>query len=51
MVSNKRYYARRAAEELSRATRALTAEAREWHQHLADGFLKRVQEQTGQLSS
>ena len=44
MVSNKRYYARRAAEELSRAARALTAEAREWHQHLADGFLKRAQE-------
>ena len=45
MVSNNRYYARRAAEELSRAARAITEEAREWHQQLADSFMRRLQEQ------
>lgn len=42
MVSNDRYYARRASEELSRAARALTDEARQWHRELAETFLKRV---------
>jgi hypothetical protein len=46
MVSNNRYYARRASEELSRAARALTDQARERHRELAETFLKRIQEQT-----
>ena len=44
MLSNRRYYARRAAEELSRASRALTAEAREWHEQLAESFAARARE-------
>ena len=46
MVSNHRFYARRAAEEFSRAARALTDEGREWHQQLAESFAKRAQERT-----
>lgn len=44
MISDKRFYARRAAEETSRAARALTPQAREWHEHLAAGFSKRASE-------
>lgn len=44
MVSNRRFYARRAAEELSRANRALTAEARLWHEQLAESFARRADE-------
>ena len=44
MVSNRRFYARRASEELARAARALTSEAREWHQQLAESFAKRAQD-------
>jgi hypothetical protein len=47
MVSNNRYYARRASEELSRAARALTDQARERHRDLAETFLKRLGEQAG----
>jgi hypothetical protein len=46
MVSNHRFYARRASEEMARAARALTSEAREWHQQLAESFTKRAQERT-----
>ena len=46
MVSNHRFYARRATEELSRASRALTAEGREWHRQLAESFAKRAKELT-----
>jgi hypothetical protein len=38
MVSNKRYFSRRASEEAMRAERACTADARQWHQELADKF-------------
>jgi hypothetical protein len=44
MISDKRFYARRAAEELSRASRALTPQAKEWHEYLAAGFSKRASE-------
>ena len=44
MLSNQRYYARRAAEEMSRASRALSAEAREWHEQLAASFARRAQD-------
>ena len=46
MVSNHRFYARRAAEEMSRAARALTSEAREWHEQLAESFARRAEERT-----
>ncbi len=49
MVSNHRFYARRAAEELNRATRAMTSDARQWHQQLAESFAQRAQERTPQL--
>ncbi|MDP9413121.1 MAG: hypothetical protein M3Q08_03300 [Pseudomonadota bacterium] len=49
MVSNHRFYARRAAEEQSRAARAMTSDAREWHQQLAESFAQRAQERTPQL--
>lgn len=48
MVSNQRFYFRRAAEERLRATRALTLEAREWHQSLANDFAARAQEREHQ---
>lgn len=43
MISDQRFYARRAAEELSRAGRALTPEARDWHLKLARAFTARAQ--------
>jgi hypothetical protein len=42
MESNQRYYARRAAEERTAATRAITAAAREWHAKLAHQFAARA---------
>jgi hypothetical protein len=44
MVSNRFYYARRAAQEFSRASQALTCEAREFHQRLAENFAQKAQE-------
>lgn len=41
MESDGRYYARRAAEEAGRAARALSPEARAWHQQLARSFAER----------
>ena len=38
MESDHRYYSRRAAEELARAARAVTQEARERHRELASLF-------------
>jgi hypothetical protein len=38
MVSDQRYFERRAFQESSRAARALTHEAREWHEELAKKF-------------
>lgn len=43
MVSNHRFYSRRAAEELSRASRALTMEAQARHRQLAESFARRAQ--------
>lgn len=42
MESDQRYYARRAAEERCRATRAITPEARERHHELAALFADRA---------
>ena len=44
MVSNQRYYERRAAEELRAATRAVTVEARERRHALADLFARKAAE-------
>lgn len=41
MESDGRYYARRAAEEAGRAARALSPEAKAWHQQLAQSFAER----------
>lgn len=46
MESNQRYYARRAAEERTAASRAITAAAREWHAKLAIQFASRAAEGT-----
>ncbi len=46
MESNQRYYARRAAEERTAASRAITAAAREWHAKLAMQFALRAAEGT-----
>ena len=48
MTSDKRYFARRASEEAMRAARAVTADARNWHQELADKFA-RVAEELGDV--
>ncbi len=42
MISDQRFYARRAAEELSRAARAMTPEAKTWHLKLALDFESRA---------
>jgi hypothetical protein len=44
VVSNERFYVRRAAEERLRAARALTEAARERHMQLARDFAARAQE-------
>ena len=43
MVSNLRYYQRRAAEERTAAARAITPQAREWHSKLAQDFAARAE--------
>jgi hypothetical protein len=43
VLSDQRFYFRRAAEERARAARALTPQAREWHQSLATDFAQRAQ--------
>ena len=43
MVSNERYYMRRAAEERIAAARAVTPQAREWHSKLAREFAARLE--------
>jgi hypothetical protein len=48
MVSNQRFYARRAIEEQSRAARALTLEAQAWHRQLAEDFARRAGQPAGQ---
>jgi hypothetical protein len=42
MVSNQRFYLRRAAEERTAAMRAITPQAREWHSKLAEDFARRA---------
>jgi hypothetical protein len=42
MVSNQRFYLRRAAEERTAAQRAVTPQAREWHSKLAQDFAQRA---------
>ena len=46
MVSNQRYYERRAVEERMAAQRAITPQAREWHAKLAHDFATRAIEAT-----
>ena len=43
MVSNARYYQRRAVEERIAAARAITPQAREWHSKLASDFAARAE--------
>ena len=43
MVSNARYYQRRAAAERVAAARAMTDQAREWHTKLAREFAARAE--------
>jgi hypothetical protein len=43
MVSNARYYQRRAVEERIAAARAITPQAREWHSKLAKDFAARAE--------
>ncbi len=45
MISNERYFARRATEEAARAVRACTEDARRWHQELADKFARQAKPQ------
>ncbi len=42
MVSNQRYYAQRAAQEATRAARAISPEAKLWHNHLCEVFRQRA---------
>lgn len=51
MVSNQRYYQRRAAEERVAATRAITPQARDWHSKLARDFADRAEASSGQAVS
>lgn len=44
MESNQRFYMRRAAEERTAAIRAITPQARDWHQKLAQDFARRAAE-------
>ena len=40
MVSNERYFARRALEEAARASRACGGDAKRWHLELAEKFTR-----------
>lgn len=51
MESNGRYYSRRAAEEASRAARAITPEAQARHRQLASLFATRFAELEAECSS
>jgi hypothetical protein len=44
VVSNQRFYYRRAAQERLRAARALTPAASAWHEGLANEFARRAAE-------
>jgi hypothetical protein len=49
MVSNQRYFERRASEEASRAARAYSQDAKLWHQELAEKFSRLAKEQQAPL--
>jgi hypothetical protein len=49
MVSNARYYQRRAVEERIAAARAITPQAREWHSKLAQDFAARAEASTSAI--
>ena len=51
MVSNQRYYQRRAAEERVAASRAMTPQARDWHSKLARDFAARAEANSPQAIS
>ena len=51
MVSNARYYQRRAVEERIAAARAITPQAREWHSKLAQDFAARAQASTSAVTA
>ena len=51
MVSNARYYQRRAVEERIAAARAITPQAREWHSKLAQDFAARAEASTSAISA
>lgn len=51
MVSNARYYMRRAVEERIAATRAITPQAREWHSKLAKDFAARAEASTAAVTA
>ena len=44
MISNERYFTRRASEEAARASRACGAEAKRWHLELAEKYTKLANE-------
>ncbi len=44
MVSNQRYFERRAHEEAARAIRACSADAKQWHEELARKFSRLAKE-------
>jgi len=48
--SNQLFYSRRAAEEKSRAARAVSPEARDWHLQLALSFTRQAQDQVAPAS-
>ena len=51
MVSNQRYFERRAMEEASRAARAFGESAKLWHQELAEKFGRLAQAQEPALGA
>ena len=44
MISNERYFTRRASEEAARASRAHGAEAKRWHMELAERYSRLARE-------
>jgi hypothetical protein len=50
MESDRRYYSRRAAQEKIAASRAITANARDWHKQLAEDFTRKARE-IGELAA
>jgi hypothetical protein len=44
MISNQRYFTRRAAEEAARAARACGSDSKRWHLELAEKFTRLAEE-------